>query len=273
MGCSLGRFLGEGGVCLSGYFSRTPESARAAAEFTGSRYFESLEELVSESSVILITVPDQAIRSVYEQIRRYEIKDKIICHCSGSLSVVDTFPGVHEAGACGLSIHPLFPVSTKYETYRELTGAFFCLEGDEGGIRLFRPLLEGMGVKVQIISSAGKAKYHAACVMASNLMCALVQESVDLLAECGFPGNLALEALAPLIESNVRHIIAEGPVGALTGPVERADTETVRKHLSVLSGTQRELYRLLSLELTKIAREKNPGRDYRLLADLLGGKV
>ena len=50
---------------------------------------------------------------------------------------------------------------------------------------------------------------------------------------------------------------------ALTGPVERGDAETVRKHLSVLGdGPEGELYRAASEVLVSIAERKNPDRDY-----------
>ena len=77
-------------------------------------------------------------------------------------------------------------------------------------------------------------------------------------------------ALAPLMRSNLAHVIEYGAVSALTGPIERGDTQTVQKHLSCLTERDdRQLYALLGLEQVKMAQEKHPEQDYGTLAALL----
>lgn len=273
VGFTLGKFFSQGGIRITGYFSRNPESARAAAAFTHSSFYDTLQPLIEESDAIFITVPDRAIPAVFQQVRQFEITNKYICHCSGALSAAEAFPAIGETGAHGFSIHPLFPVSSKYEAYRELTDAFFCLEGEEEYLPAFQTLLEGLGCRTQIIRAEQKIRYHAACAMASNLVCALVQQSADLLVSCGFSPALAAEALAPLIRSNVQHLLADGVQDALTGPVERCDTATVAKHLrSMPDDTLRETYRLLSSRLIDVAAAKHPQTDYTPMRELLIGR-
>lgn len=270
VGFSLGKFFAQGGVPVTGYYSRTPESAKEAAAFTDSQYYSDLKKLIEDSDAIFITVPDQAIQTVYQQVRQFDVQDKFLCHCSGALSASDAFPGIEDSGARGVSIHPLFPVSSKYDAYRELPDAFFCLEGDEAGAALFRALLEGLGARVQTISAPSKVRYHAGCAMASNLVCALAQMSIDLLTGCGFTPDGARQALAPLMRSNLEHLLELGPTAALTGPVERCDTITVEKHLDQLSPPEtREVYRLLSQKLVELAQRKHPETDYGPLTVLL----
>ena len=123
---------------------------------------------------------------------------------------------------------------------------------------------------MQEISGEAKVKYHAACAISSNLVCALVNTSLNLLQDCGFTEAGAREALEPLALSNMKHLLEDGPVQALTGPVERGDAETVRKHLSVLGdGQEGELYRAASEVLVSIAERKNPDRDYAGLRRIL----
>ncbi len=269
VGCSLGKLFSQGGVTLSGYHSRSIESARKAAAFTDSQAYDDIETLVNDSDAVILTVPDGAITSVYESLCKLEITGKFICHCSGARSAEQAFPGLATHGAHGISIHPLFPVSSRYESWQELADAFFCVEGDDTAVAAFRPLLEGLGVHVQIIAPESKVRYHAACVMASNFMCGLMAESLSLLAGCGFDEPLARTALAPLMESNLRHLLHDGPVAALTGPIERADTTTVAGHLAALEGEQRELYRLMSRRLTALGQEKHPTQDYQQMLTLL----
>jgi predicted short-subunit dehydrogenase-like oxidoreductase (DUF2520 family) len=271
VGCTLGKFLALGNVQIGGYYSRSPKSAQAAALFTNAKHYDTIEHLTKECDAIFITVPDQSIRSVYEQVCKYEIQNKFICHCSGALASRDVFPDIGEKGAHGFSIHPLFPISTKYKSYRELTGAFFCTEGDEAGLNIFEPILTELGATAVRIAPEVKSRYHAACVIASNFMCGLIQQSMELMCSCGFSEALAMQALSPLIEKNLAHLLNFGPREALTGPIERCDLGTVDKHLGILEGEDRALYCLLSKRLCTLASEKNPNRDYTAMLELLAG--
>ncbi len=268
VGFSLGKYLSVNGIGLSGYYSRNLNSAEEAAEFTGSKAFSTPGELIRESTVIFITVPDGAITDVFNNIRELGISGKLICHCSGALSAGEAFPDISTSGAQGLSIHPLFPVSSKYDSYKELRNAFFCLEGDRADE--WRDILTSLGNPVRIIDGSVKVRYHAACAISSNLVCALAAESVSLLKECGFTADEALQALRPLAMSNMSKVFEAGPVSALTGPVERNDVSTVSKHLKCFgTDEERELYTAVSRKLTEVASEKHPETDYSELSKLL----
>ncbi|MCH5325154.1 MAG: DUF2520 domain-containing protein [Eubacterium sp.] len=270
VGFSLGKLFAEGDITVTGYYSRRREDAQQAATFTGTKQYDGIEELIHDSDVLFLTVPDGEITAVWETLKNFEITNKIICHCSGAMTVSGAFPDIDGHGAYGYSIHPLFPVNNKLTAYKELAGAFFCLEGDGRYMKEWQTLFASLGVRTQIISAENKAKYHAACAISSNLVCALVQESLDLLAGCGFSEENAIQALAPLINSNIQHIINDGVISALTGPVERCDTDTVAKHLSCLpTESEREMYRYTSLKLLETARRKNPDRDYSDMENIL----
>lgn len=263
VGFSIGKFFESGGVPLSGYYSRNRESAEEAAAFTCSRAYGGLGEIVRDSGALFLTVPDGTIGELWRSLRGFALSGKYVCHCSGALSACEAFPDAAEMGVRALSVHPLFPVSGKYDAYKELRGAYFCLEGDGEGVELFGSMLEKLGANVQKIPPEGKARYHAGCVMASNFICALAQESVELLASCGFTQDGALRALAPLMRSNLEHIIEKGPMGALTGPVERNDAGTLRKHLDNIDLPERRiLYKLLSARLSALAKRRHPEKDY-----------
>lgn len=257
---------------MQGYFSQHTASAQEAARFTGTRAFDSLEALLPVCDVLFLTVPDGRIPQVFERLRRLTIENKYICHCSGALSAHDAFPGIGETGAFGYSVHPLFAVSDRYHAYEELPDLFFALEGHPARLEAMRDLLTGAGLTVRVLDADCKVKYHAAAVLASNLMLALAWQSLQLLEECGFSPGDAQKALGPLMLGNLRHIVQDGPVASLTGPVERDDRETVAKHLAALpEGPTREVYRLLSQSLVQLARQKHPQRGYEAMEQLLKG--
>lgn len=120
VGFSLGKFLTQAPIQLTGYYSRRSESAREAASFTGAKAYESPDQLVKESDAIFLTVPDGAISSVFLSLEKSLISEKMICHCSGAMTVAEAFPGISQTGAYGYSIHPLFPVSNKLTSYRDM---------------------------------------------------------------------------------------------------------------------------------------------------------
>ena len=269
VGCSLGKYFVLHGLSLSGFFDADIHAAQTAADFAGADFEEKLEDLVSKSDALFLTVPDGRITSVWDQVKELPIEGKFICHCSGALSAKDAFPGIADRGAFGYSIHPLFAVSDRFHSYKELSNAYFTIEGDRRHLEDVKDFFASFGNPVRLIGAEDKVKYHCAAAICSNQVIALIEESLMLLGECGFDEDSALAALRPLIAGNVNKVLENGCVNSLTGPVERGDAQTVRKHLSCLSDSDRKLYALLSGKLLTVAARKNPGRDYGELKALL----
>lgn len=269
VGCSLGKYFVLHGLSLSGFFDADNNAARTAADFAGTDSLEKLEDLVSKSDALFLTVPDGLITTVWEQIRELPIEGKYIYHCSGALSAADAFPGIADSGAFGYSVHPLFAVSDRFDSYKELSHAYFTIEGDERHLGEVQELFASFGNPVRLIRAEDKVKYHCAAAICSNQVIALIQESLDLFSDCGFDEESALAALRPLIAGNVHKVLDHGCAASLTGPVERSDTKTLQKHMDCLDEKDRELYALLSGKLLGVAKRKNPDRDYHAVARLL----
>ncbi|MCR5102720.1 MAG: DUF2520 domain-containing protein [Butyrivibrio sp.] len=269
VGCSLGKYLTFNQHFLSGYYSRNPESSASAANYTGSRQFLDLSELISSSDIIFVTVPDGAIASVWDEIVRFDISGKIICHCSGALSS-SVFSGIRDHSAYGFSVHPFLAISGKFDSYQDISKAFFTIEGSAEKIQEVCKLISDMGNSYQIIQADVKTKYHAAAVFASNLMIGVMDGAAQLLKECGFTDEQAEKALIPIISGNIQNAIEKGTTKALTGPVERCDTGTVKGHISALEDSDlKNLYVEASKQLIKVALRKHPDRDYEELKNFL----
>jgi predicted short-subunit dehydrogenase-like oxidoreductase (DUF2520 family) len=103
----------------------------------------------------------------------------------------------------------------------------------------------------------------------SNHVIAVLQTGYEMLMDCGFSEEEARSFSQVLVRENVEHVINQGAVSALTGPIERADYATVEKHLAVLDDKQKSMYQTCGDKLVEIAREKNPKRDYRQIEELL----
>ena len=268
VGATLGKYFGMHGAEISGYCSRSPESAAWAAAFTGSACFDSPEALAAASDAVFLTVPDGQIAACWEDLRQLPLQGKSVCHCSGALSSA-VFAGAEEAGVSAYSIHPLFAVSSREDSWQEIHRAVFAIEGSGSGLDDWENFLQSMGNTVCRISGENKDLYHAAAVMASNLVIGLFSSAAELLEQCGFSREAAPKALEPLFRNNCESLLRLGAEAALTGPVERADAGTVQKHLAVLPEPQRSAYVALSEQLVEVAGKKHPERSYEEIKKLL----
>lgn len=266
VGFSLGKYFAEHDLHVSGYYSRNLDSSKEAAVFTNSKYYECLKDIIKESDTLFLTVTDSAVSDVYSEILKYDLRGKIIAHCSGAMTS-EVFSGISQRGALGCSVHPICAVNSKVTGYQDLSQAYFTIEGEEEG-KLFA-LLEQCGNKVEGLSAECKISYHCAAVFASNLVIALYEQAADMLKECGLSKEFSGKALMPLFFQNCMNIVKKGTEESLTGPIERGDEKTVKKHLSVLLEDKKILYGLLSKELLSIAQRKNPERNYDSLHNLL----
>ena len=266
VGCSLGKYLAEKGKTVTGFYSKSFESAAGAAEFTSTdslsvMAFHDMEELVALSDTLIITTPDDEIGKVWDRMKEMSIDGRIICHVSGSLSS-DVFTGIGKKQAYGASIHPLLAFRDKYSSYKQLHNGFFTLEGDETALRSMETLLQELGNPYRIIGRKAKAAYHCAASILSNDVLALLEVGYGLLQECGFTEKEARESTASLIRGNVENVLENGTLSSMTGPIVRGDVSTVEKHLQVLKGEEREIYLLLGKRLLRMAAINNPQKNY-----------
>ena len=262
VGCTMGKYLGLHGCSISGYSSRTRKSAEEAAEFTDTQVFDNRFELIDSCDIVMLTVSDREIIPVWNEIKDYEgLTEKIVCHTSGAMSseiFKDTPYQVY-----GYSVHPIYAVSDRFNVYRDFSNAFITIEGSPEKLDSLLRLFTDAGLKTGRISSNKKVQYHASCVMASNLVCGLYGAAVRLMSECGMTEEDAEVALKGLFRDNALGIVEKGAVKQLTGPLERGDAVTVRKHLDAFGDEEvKEMYTVLSRETMKLAAKKNPQIDY-----------
>lgn len=257
---------------ISGYYSKSLDSIKYASKVTNSAQFNNLEKLVNKSDILIITTPDDSISEVWEKVSHFNIQNKIICHCSGSLSS-EIFFDISSKGAHGCSLHPLMAISSKENSYKDMNNTFFTLEGDKKAIEVIEKLLISKNNQYKIIHTMDKTKYHLASVFLSNLVLSLGNISLGLLEEYGFNEKDALNAFSSLAIGNLKNFFEKGVVDSITGPVERNDIGTIENHLKSISSDNYidvdKIYRLLSLEIIKVAEKKHKDRDYKNLKGLL----
>jgi predicted short-subunit dehydrogenase-like oxidoreductase (DUF2520 family) len=147
------------------------------------------------------------------------------------------------------SCHPLQTFESPRRALAVIPQSYFCIEGDAPAARAARTFVRRIGARSFEIPTTMKSLYHAAAVMASGGVTALLSVSLEALQHCGLNEAQARRVLLPLTEATVANVRAVGPRRALTGPVRRADVGTVQRNLEALAATDArwlEVYRLLA---------------------------
>lgn len=268
VGCSVGKYLSQAGIPLAGYYDQSKEEADSAAEFTASKSFSCVQDLVAACGLVFVTTPDGIISKAWEMIRTCPLEEKIICHCSGALTS-DAFTGIEQTHAYGCSLHPMLPFNSRFSSSEILKSAFFTIEGHPKAVLEVSEMFTKLGNTVCPVDKSCKPKYHAAASILSNQLTAVLDTGYHLLEECGFAREDAINATKTLVLQNVENILQYDCVQSLTGPIERGDIQTVQKHLNCLKQEDKNMYQVLGLKLVKIAEKKHPGKDYEKLRNLL----
>jgi predicted short-subunit dehydrogenase-like oxidoreductase (DUF2520 family) len=259
MGQALGRLLRERGESIAAIASLSPERAALAAAFVGgAAQPATYADLPQHAARILIAVPDDAIGAVARLLANVGMRQGIALHTSGAHGPEALAALAATGVACG-TLHPLQTVANPAEGVRNLPGVAFAIDGAPQAVawaRQLAALLEGMPLNVP---AASRPLYHAAAVMASNYLTALISTAVMLMKEAGVDEAAARLALAPLARASVENAFRLGPAAALTGPIVRGDADTVRGQLAALAKAPAAvagLYRAAGLATLEIARRR-----------------
>ena len=195
-------------------------------------------DITGRFDLVVLAVPDAAVAEVAARLTPR--RACAVAHCSGSLGLDVLVP--HQRVA---SIHPLASLPDPELGADRLRGAWFAVSGDP----VVGEIVELLGGRPFVVDDRHRAAYHAAAVVASNHLVALLGQVERLAAAAGVP----VEALGPLIEGSLANAEQLGAAAALTGPVARGDWDTVRRHLGAIDRSERATYLALAVEAARLA--------------------
>jgi predicted short-subunit dehydrogenase-like oxidoreductase (DUF2520 family) len=213
------------------------------------------------TDVLFLAVPDQAIKGVCDGIagKGGFRKGQVVAHTSGALSA-GILVSAKMYGASTLAFHPLQSFSGGDQGAASLlSGIYFVLQGDGEAVEVGKDLAHALDGFPVVIGEKGKALYHAGASLLSNGLVALVREGTRMFAEAGIKPEEAVSMTLPLLRGTIFNMEQGGVLEALTGPIERGDTETVKVHLKALADEYPDglcFYRLLGMAIFKAAEEK-----------------
>ncbi|WP_288130389.1 Rossmann-like and DUF2520 domain-containing protein [Microbulbifer sp.] len=243
---------------ISGICNQTLQSARAAQTFIGAgEACASLADLPAADCWLIATADDQ-IEDVARQLGPLLPTDRttppMVFHCSGALpaaALADCAP------AQIASAHPVHSFAEPAQSLETFTGSTVALEGDSGACEQLRQAFVQLGCKTLTLTAPQKVLYHSGSVIACNYLTALMDLSLQAFSGAGIDEKTARELLEPIVLQTARNNFALGPGRALTGPIARGDSETVRKQLDALTALRPLLadnYRALGLAAVDLAQ-------------------
>jgi predicted short-subunit dehydrogenase-like oxidoreductase (DUF2520 family) len=264
----LGLALHSAGYRIDEIVSRSaPESRRRAhalARQIGARASTYADAQLG-SEIIWLCVSDDAIASTASAIASAtNWKGKIALHSSGARSSRELEP-LRRRGAAVGSLHPM---QTFVRASRAtLSGVSFAVEGDPAALRLGRRLARGLGGSVFTIRPEAKVLYHALGSFCSPMIVATLSTAERIAAAAGIPEAAARRIMHPILRQTIANYLENGPAAAFSGPINRADINTIRKHLEALREVPgaREIYRALA----RSALLTLPVRDRRAVEKVL----
>jgi predicted short-subunit dehydrogenase-like oxidoreductase (DUF2520 family) len=206
-------------------------------------------------TIVILAVPDSALAEVAYDLAQAGAPPLgcAVFHLSGALSTEVLAP-LHAGGYAVGSIHPMQAVADPWLSGDRLMGAAFAVAGEPAAIAAARRLIDALSGRALVVPPARRPVYHAAAVVASNYLLALVSFAVRLMAQAGLSEEEAVPALLPLIRGTLDNLEKLGVPAALTGPIPRGDIDTIRLHLARLSEEDRLLYCALGRELLHLSR-------------------
>ncbi|GKX29582.1 hypothetical protein SH1V18_20620 [Vallitalea longa] len=268
VGTTLGIYLNNCNLPITGYTSKSYSSAKKSAELTDSTAYEVIETLVDSSKYIMITTPDDNIKDIVSKLLLIDTNwnDKTICHTSGTYASTILEP-LHKLGSTTVSLHPMLSFADIDNAVKMLPHTPLTLEGQGIHLQDFIDTLKLSNLNITTIKPEQKTLYHTAACTVSNYLVTLINTGIELLKTIGFEQETALELIHPLVKGTVDNIFTKGPTEALTGPIARGDVNTIKTHLRALTNQDnrlKEFYCLLGNETVDLAKKQKKLNEYTL---------
>ena len=228
---NIGLGLKKAGYEIAGCYSRSIESARLLAKTLDCRLVDDLQNLPTHE-LILVCVPDASIEDVIAQLPN----TSNIAYTSGTVSL-DELPNTHKIGV----FYPL-QTFTKNKQIELKSVPFFVESKDEKIEKELLKLAKHIGLRAEITSSEQRKQLHIAAVFVNNFtnhLAYLAKQHIE-------KHQLSWENLLPLLGETFAKFNTENPKEIQTGPARRNDLNVIEKHLSALSGNEKEIYKAIT---------------------------
>ncbi len=263
---SLTPALQKSGYKISAIISRKIESAKILAAESGKGYYsDKLKDIGNTGGIVFLCVPDNTIETVAKKISRLKLRFNrfIFVHLSGTLDI-SCLASLKKQKALTASLHIMQTFPSK--RCIKIKNCYAAIETDSRNAeKILFAVANDTGLKPFKVGSDAKAFYHLAGVFASNFLAGNLFTAETAFNKTGNNNIDFIEMMSPILSSTLLNIKKAGAINALSGPVERGDIQTIRKHLSALKKDAKQTnnnslllsYIAQSLNLIEVAERKH----------------
>lgn len=242
---SLARALATGHEVVQVY-SRHLANAQTLAEAVNCPIAtDSLDQIVGDADVYVISVCDDAIAQVAAAVP--DNGSALWLHTSGT-KPLNLLTASHSR--CGV-LYPMQSFSKQLTVDFSEVPVF--VEGSTPEVLSdTETLARSISNHVEEADSNRRARLHIGAVMACNFANHLWALTSEVLAEA----DIDFKVMLPLIRSTVAKLDQLSPAESQTGPAARGDTAVTAAHENMLSGRKLEIYRLLTQSIVESTHKK-----------------
>ena len=232
VGTAVALLLQKKGHEIVGVSSRSETSRARAARRLRAPTFD-LGAPVPPSEVVLVGTGDTAIEEVATALAAHIDGGTYVCHFAGSLGIAP-LAAVAEVGANPCALHPVQACPDVDTAVTRLPGSAWgvtCPDEVRSWVGSF--VAQELGGIPFWVDESDRPVWHAASVTVSNGIAALLATGESILQAIGVADPVGV--LGPLAAGTVANAREGGGGGrTLTGPVVRAETAVVERHLKEL---------------------------------------
>jgi len=231
---SLVNALKSSGLNVDLIISKKKSSAKSLTlKFKIKNYSDDLHSIQNNNQIIFLTVPDSQIKKAAVSISKLNLdfKNILFVHLSGveDISVLSDLKKMKSLTG-SLHIMQSFPS----EKIVDIKKCFAAVESSSiSAEKIIMKIAKRIGLNSFRINSKDKVFYHLAGVYASNFIIANLfhAEQFFKLIKTKFQ---SFDLLEPIITSTLKNAKELGVQEAISGPVERGDLKTIKKHIKAL---------------------------------------
>ncbi len=249
-GKHMARLFYERGYDVTIALRSLDESIRCSSEDYN---FIKLSEVRGSYDLTLIATNDASISEASEFVSK-RVKTDFAVHLSGASSIdkLSSFTVKSPKTKC-MSIHPNIAFSNDLKSSDWWQGVYFGITFNEvDSFHYVKKYLIYDEDYLIVVPDSEKPRYHAAAVLASNLIMPVINASVNIYTAMGISEESARKIASSLAVSSALNLNSTPFKDAITGPIARGDYETVKRHLSNLNGDEKIVYQATSEWLSKL---------------------
>lgn len=242
----LTRSLVESGFRVVQIISKSEEKARELSLIASCEFSLSINDINKTADIYILAVPDSAVSELSVSLPQL---GGVVVHTSGStplkvLSRVSNHYGV------------FYPFQT-FSRNRELNlnNVPFCIEASSDDVsNVLFAFAKSIGAMPLSMDSETRQWLHLCGVFSCNFVNHMLSIAQIISLKQGIPFDL----LKPLISETISKALEGNPLDLQTGPAIRGDSDTIKKHIALLSEVDedfRDLYMALSNSIWNLKQD------------------